>query len=118
MAKISKSFDWCSLYGITTVDINIIDSQSLTIYNSFKITKRKHIKEVIKWLKEEEATQFIVTQPLSVLIAEWQSHNLLYIWNIEPERTIHLDITKEMKTWEKLGYLCFSLFYWLRYVKF
>jgi hypothetical protein len=113
MATINKTFDWCKSYGIDTVSVIVNPiRQTLTIIDSYKITKSKHIKEVLNWLKTDEISENILTQPLSILVAEWKTHNLLYFLNIEVNRTKHVDMSKNMKTIEKIGYVFVSLFYW------
>lgn len=107
-----KQFDWCSQYGLDKVKINIVSwVPSITVFDSNKITKRKHMEDVINWLKNEEKTSHIMTLPTNLLVAEWKSHNLLYKLNINPERTEHLDIEGEMSLLHKIGYVLLSLLY-------
>jgi DNA modification methylase len=107
-----KFFDWCDQYGLEKVKINLVSwGPSVTIFDSNKIKKTKHMKDVINWLKNNEKTAHVMTLPTYILIAEWKAHNLLYKFNYDTVRTEHLDIENNMPLKYKIGYILLSLFY-------
>ena len=58
---ISKVFDWCQDYGFEKVVVDIGNDESfITIYDSSKIRKTKHMKEVLCWLKSIKLTERIL----------------------------------------------------------
>lgn len=105
---ILKEFSWCKEYGIDSLKITISEwSQSVTIYDSYKIKKRKHMKEVIETIKG----YYEIKKPVWLQIAEWRAHNFLYYFNYQTNRTQHVDLDNDMNWKINLGYCVLSLFY-------
>lgn len=102
--KINKTFSWYP-EGIT---FEIHPSNNVTVFNSYKVKKRKHMKEVLKVIDQyrEETTLAIWYQ-----ICEWKTHNLLYELNIKRDRTKDYDINDNVSIWEKIAFVILSVFY-------
>lgn len=109
-----REFVWCKLYDLEYVRVDLSSSwkKYITIYRSYKITKTKHMKEVLNWLKTYPEVSEVLKLPMWVLIAEWKAHNLLYDLNYQRQRTEHLDIESTLDLKNKVGYALLSLFYW------
>lgn len=105
---ILKEFSWCKEYGIECLKIAISEwSESVTIYDSYKIKKRKHMKEVIEAIKRYSE----IEKPVWLQIAEWRAHNFLYYFKYQINRTQHVDLDSDMNWKTNLGYCILSLFY-------
>lgn len=105
---ILRKFPWCREYNIEHIKIAISEwNNSVTIYDSFKIKKRRHMKEVIEVIKD----YFEFEEPTWLLVAEWRVHNLLYKFNYQPDRTMHVDLEKNKSWIHKILYAFFSIFY-------
>lgn len=104
---IIKEFSWCKKYDIDSVKVDI-HSNYITIYYSYKIRKKKHMKEVLNWIKGFKNLDL----PMYLLVAEWKTHNLLYNWNYQRERTRHVNLENTMFLKHRIRYFLLSLFYW------
>ena len=105
---ILKEFSWCKEYGIEFLKIGISEwSQSVTIYDSYKIKKRKHMKEVIEAINR----YCEIEKPVWLQIAEWRAHNFLFYFKYQINRTQHVDLDSDMNWKTNLGYCILSLFY-------
>ena len=102
-----KEFNWCKKYDIDKIEVHLSDNCA-TIYNSYKIKKISHMLDVIKWIKQHNKP--VTEQNITVMLAEWRSHNLLYWLNIERDRTKHCDIDIN-SWWMKVLYVLTSLLY-------
>ena len=103
-----REFSWCKEYGIESLDIRINEThKTVTIYNSYKIKKYKHMKEVIETIQLYHE----FNKPVWLQIAEWRSHNLLYFLNFQRDRTQHVDLDYNQDWKLKVGYTVLSLFY-------
>ena len=109
MIELVKEFAWCKDYDMNCVTIKIY-SNAVTVYNSYKITKYKHMKEVVKWIKEYCHLTNVTDRSTFSLISEWRAHNLLYKLGYEKSRTAHCDLNNE-PWYRKLGYFVLSLLY-------
>lgn len=109
---VSKIFDWCGEYNIQKVVVDIGNDESfITIYDSSKIRKVSHMKEVLDWLKSIELTNKILQRSEYLLLAEWKGHNILYDLNFKPTHTEHVDFDIKISSIELLAYIVISLFY-------
>lgn len=105
---ILKEFSWCKEYGIECLKIALSEwSQSVTIYDSYKIKKRKHMKEVIEAIKRYDE----IEKPVWLQIAEWRAHNFLYYFKYQINRTQHVNLDSDMNWKTNLIYCILSLFY-------
>lgn len=105
---ILKEFSWCKEYGIECLKIGISEwSPSVTIYDSYKIKKRKHMKEVIETIKRYDE----IEKPVWLQIAEWRAYNFLYYFKYQINRTQHVVLDSDMNWKTNLGYCILSLFY-------
>jgi hypothetical protein len=109
---ISKKFDWCSDYGLNKVEVYISDNRDvLTIYNSSKIRKTKHIKEVLSWLNNIDYIKPIFNHGINIASREWRVHNLLYNLKIQISRTEHVDYKSDQSCLEAIAYFLLSFLY-------
>ena len=90
------------------MQIDILEyKKSITIFNSNKIKKRKHMKEVLESLQG----YYKINKPIWLQIAEWRAHNFLYYFKYQINRTQHVDLDSDMNWKTNLGYCILSLFY-------
>ena len=108
--EIIREFKWCEKYNMDYVRVTL-NKDALTIWDSHKIKKHKHMKEVVEWIKSFDKT-YLFNKPVWFHVAEWKTHNLLYALKYEQERTKHLDLDNDHNLLHKVGYIIFSLFYW------
>ena len=104
-----KYFPWCDKYKLDEVE-TLVAENAVTIYNSYKIKKYKHMKEVVEWIKEYCHLTSVTDRSDFSLIAEWRAHNLLYWLGYERDRTMHCDLNNE-QWYRKIGYFFLSLIY-------
>lgn len=111
--RIIKEFVWCVGYGMECVTATFdLANRYITVWDSHKIKKRKHMKEVIEWLRTYSDYHEITMAPMWYLICEWCAHNLLYSFGFKPEHTQHLDLDTDTPWYQKIGYVLLSFFYW------
>ena len=104
---IFKEFEWCNEYNLDKVEVHLTDNCA-TIYNSYRIKKKSHMLDVIKWIKKYSKS--VNAQSEIVILSEWRVHNLLYWMNIKRDRTMHCDINP--KSWvTKTMYIILSVLY-------
>ena len=109
---VSKNFDWCGEYNIPKVVVNIGNNESfITIYDSSKIRKVSHMKEVLDWLKSIELTRKILQRSEYLLLAEWKGNNILYDLKLKSTRNKHIDFDINISSIEMFVYIVISLFY-------
>lgn len=91
-----KEFTWCKDYGLEHIVVKVSDS-AITIMDSYKVKRLKHMKEVIDWVLDWIGSYDTEVSKRSwiSLISEWRAHNLLYWLGIEKERTAHCDLNNE-----------------------
>lgn len=66
-------------------------SNRLKIINSYKITSRNRMKEIIYTIQyKHPEVQF--NRDTNDLIHEWVAHNRMYKWGIKPEKTKDVDL--------------------------
>ena len=87
-----KEFSWCKDYGLDYIHITLSDSV-ITILDSYKVKRLKHMREVIDWVKTYDTT--VCKRSWISLVSEWRAHNLLYWLGIEKDRTTHCDLNNE-----------------------
>lgn len=88
-----------------------ISTNNIHIINSFQYTTRKEMKKIIQYLKELYPNNIVFKRPISSLIREWCSHNLLYKVKIARHRTKDLDLEYPQKWYYKITYFLLSLLY-------
>lgn len=86
---------------------DVHESGNVTIYDSYKITRRKHMKEILERVNQHRDGNTSIWYQL----CEWKTHNLLYELNIERSRTKDYDINDDISIWEKIGFVLLSVFY-------
>lgn len=110
---IIREFSWCKLYGIEYVKINVsVFANHITIFDSYKIKKIKHMLEVLKWARSYAEFGDIETNSKLLQLCKWRACNLLHRFKYQVDRTrsVNLNVTE---TWrDKVGYIFLSLFYW------
>ena len=90
---------------VTNDDVKIVDSCFIS---------KKDFKPIL--------TEIDVQHPDSVVLKnrkwwhiqlEWATHNGLYMWGIEKDRTKDVDINYPLSCKEKIGYTLIGAFFWL-----
>lgn len=110
---IIREFSWCKLYGIEYVKINVgVYSSGVTIFDSHKIRKIKHMLEVLDWVKGYVDFEGMQATPRWQQVCEWRAHNLLYDLKYQIDRTCSVDLNIDEPWYHKVGYVILSLFYW------
>lgn len=93
-----------------TLTVNY-SSNNVHIYNSHLVAKT-HIKD---WVKEIKAfgieNGYVYSRSDRSWINEWKAHNLLFKWNIEPNRTKDVDLNEGETFLRKIGYFLLSILY-------
>ena len=102
--KIVKTFTWSS----DAIICKIHSNNNATIFNSYKIKRYKHMKEVLECIDVYREKSCL---PIWYQICEWKTHNLLYDLNIKRDRTKDFDINDDISIWGKIGFVLLSLFY-------
>ena len=108
--EIIREFNWCKQYNMDYIRV-VLNGDSITIIDSYKIKKRKHLKEVIKWIRTFDDAK-LLSKPLFLHVNEWRYHNLLHLFNEYEERRRHLLLCKGQNLIHKISHTIFSLFYW------
>lgn len=88
-----------------------ISTNNINIKNSYKIRGRKNILSVIKQIKEKYPEHDINKLSNFILVQEWASHNLCYIFNIHRDRTRDVDLDCNKKWYSKIMYAVIGFFY-------
>lgn len=72
------------------------DVDSVRVWNSFKITKRKDMLRYVETIKTHALCPACVrSRGNKSLIREWESHNFMYRIGFEVHRTMHVDFDDE-----------------------
>lgn len=108
--EILREFKWCERYNMDYIKVSL-NKNSLTIWDSYKVKKHKHMKEVIKWIESFDK-KYLFNKPVWLHIAEWKVYNLLYALGYEQNRTRYTDLDDKQDIIHKIGYTILSLFYW------
>jgi hypothetical protein len=87
-----KEFGWCKEYGLDYIHVALSDS-TITIMDSYKVKRLKHMREVIDWVKTYDTE--VGKRSWISLVSEWRAHNLLYWLGVEKDRTVHCDLNNE-----------------------
>lgn len=85
-----------------------------TIIDSYLVTSRKDMKEVLRVIKtdvEDDKALAIHKRSLSSMIEEWRVHNLLYSLGIERDRTKSVDLNINQPWYVKAAYAILSPLY-------
>jgi hypothetical protein len=86
-----------------------MSNNAATIYDSYKIKKWSHMKEVIEVIKSLNNNP-LQNQSTFILICEWRVHNLLYWLKIQKDRTKDCDLNIN-KWYLKIAYTLLSILY-------
>lgn len=87
-----------------------ITDTCITVYDSYKITK-KDFKRFIVQLRNEQSDRTIFENRSNYsIIDEWAVHTFLYNLNVEQGRTKNADIQWPLTWWEKILYPCCGWF--------
>ena len=105
---------WCRIYNLDCIKADVYNGTKkfISVWKSYKIKSAKHMREVLYWMKGYPEYAEVMKLPMWLLVAEWKTHNLLYNWGYERERTQNLEIEPTMDWKYKVGYAILSLFYW------
>lgn len=106
-----KEFKWCKEYNMDSITFHI-GTNSVQIVDSYKIRKIKHMREVLRWLKNEAKYNIPPLPSVCLMLCEWRAHNLLCDLNYKSNRTCDVDLNNDNKWYVTLGYMFLSLFYW------
>lgn len=85
-----------------------------TIIDSYQVTSRKDMKEVLKVLREDAEDNkalAIHKRSISSMINEWRVHNLLYSFGIQKDRTKSVDLNMGQPWYVTVLYTILSPFY-------
>ena len=104
-----KEFKWCKAYDLDCINV-YVGEEAVVILNSHKIKRRKHMKEVIRWIKSYDYCKTVNDISDLALITEWQAHNLLYWLGYQKDRTNNCDLNVE-SWYNRLIYFILSCFY-------
>lgn len=80
------------------------ETNCLTIENSFEIKEPRFIKGFLRHSVSK------LPKSYSACLNEWYTHNLLYYWGYQQERTKTVDINKE-NFFHELGYFFGGIIY-------
>ena len=82
----------------------IITDNNIHIPNSYQITKKKQMKEILLQIKSEHSKCHVFNRSIKSLCSEWKAHNRLYKLGIEPDRTKSVDLNYPLKWYVELIY--------------
>ena len=88
-----------------------ISTNNINIKNSFKVKSKTDMYSVIKTIKEKYPEHNINKLSNFILVQEWASHNLCYIFNIYRDRTKDVDLDCNKKWYIKIIYAVIGFFY-------
>lgn len=82
----------------------IISADNINIENSYKITSKKEIREILDYIINHYECEVTKHRTLNSMLNEWVAHNNLYILHIARERTGSVDLNYPQ---EKLVSICY-----------
>ena len=89
-----------------------VNEYNVHIENSFCVTKRKDMKNILTQIrKDAEMIGITYKRSNREWIAEWRAHNLLYELDIEKVRTGSVDLNESETPFRKIIYGILSFFY-------
>lgn len=91
----------------------IIDEYNTCIEDSYTITKKDEMKEILEFLREQTPNNYAVhIRSIKSQIREWRAHNLLYKLGLYKSRTKDVDLDMDAeKLFYKIGYFVLSCLY-------
>lgn len=90
----------------------IASKNNTSIQDSYKIISRKDMKKVLIEIQERVSKNMAVNnRSLSSMIREWESHNILYACNYQPDRTGSVDLELNPKWYYSTMYWILSTIY-------
>lgn len=81
-----------------------VSENNINIENSYKITSKKEIREILDYIITHCECKVIKHRTLNSMLNEWVAHNNLYILHIARERTGSVDLNYPQ---EKLVSICY-----------
>ena len=78
-------------------------SNRIKIINSYKITNRARMKEIIYAIQHKHP-EVSFDRGTDDLVHEWVAHNRLFKWGIRPEKTIDVDLEYKESKWRVFIY--------------
>lgn len=88
----------------------LLSDSNIHIENSYKVSGRKDMEKVLKYLRKNYACNIILSnRDNASMINEWVSHNRLYRLSIAKEHTESVDLNYPQKLYEKIFYTIFGL---------
>lgn len=79
-------------------------SNRVKIINSYKITDRSKMKEILYAIQHNHPECSSFKRSYKSLIAEWRAHNRLYRWGIKRDHTADVDLNYPLKWYMELIY--------------
>ena len=90
------------------------DNPCFYIKDSYKITNKKQIKEILEQIhttrKYSQLQTLGYTRSLSSEYREWAAHNVLYRLNIKRDHTATTDFEQKEAWWKRVVYAILSIF--------
>lgn len=86
-----------------------VTEYNIHIDNSYRIDKRKDIKEVIEFIYENYNNKVIENRSQKSCVEEWITHNNLYKLNLFESHTISVDLDYPQKWYMPIIYKILSL---------
>lgn len=97
---------------INDIELSIsVSPSNVHIENSFEVKSKTDMYYIIKHIKEKYPEHNINKLSDFILVQEWASHNLCYIFNIYRNRTKDVDLNYTNKWYLKIPYVCIGCFY-------
>ena len=82
--RIIRTFKWCKKYDLKQVEMDCnLNNNKVIIYKAKKITRVKHMVEVIKWARNFPEYRIAFDKPLFTYVWEWLKFNLFNSNNID-----------------------------------
>lgn len=79
-------------------------SNRVKIINSYKITDRSKMKEILYAIQHNHPECSSFKRSYESLMAEWRAHNRLYSWGIKRSHTADVDLNYPLKWYMELIY--------------
>ena len=87
-----------------------LSASNISIKNSYLITDKKQMQDIVQAIRIAAFEQgYEYKRTNSSWVREWVAHNLLYSWNIAPERTGTVDLNEDETIFRRVCYFFLSL---------
>lgn len=87
-----------------------VTENNIHIQDSYVITKRKDMKDILEKLKAEYPECLSFKRTMYSLTSEWKTHNRLYRLGYKKDRTGSVDMNYPLKWYVELAYKIFGMF--------